>query len=791
MDEDLSLNAIPMVVRNDTLSESLAETVSSNLKQADEDAESNISGKCEESEHGEDDEPQSIENDAAFEIDNRETISPGDFDTYAIAYICKGHYICAEKSVEKAEGKPFQGAKPVPNSQNGHDKNAHSGNDIKTHARDPSPMYTHNNMNPYPMDAKNYVNPNPMYLQSTIEPNVSPGPTSDPNPIYPHNTINPYPMDARNDVNPNPMYLQTPVEPPNASPESTIRSYENDDIPCTQASADVHQQGDVANFRPANNDDNHGLQPYAVTHLQDGEANSSPANNDDNHCLQPYAVTHLQDGEANSSPANNDDNHGLQPYAVTHLQDGEANSSPANNDDNHCLQPYAVTHLQDGDANSSPANNDDNHCLQPYAVTHLQDEEAAAKASITSDDESIKPYATAYMCQDDMVCSTASGDDRTTPPLQNQPSAASNNIHDIPNALNPNPMYLPNVQHCPTCAEPRRLSLAVLYAAVVLGSCIVCGVFFWLRFGASPPPLNTTYGGIVSPVPTMPSPLYQLDAADSNDRKLKKVTLGGQGKRPNIKWAYDVAVSADNEIFVTDLFCRVHVFSIEGAYLRHFPTVLPGGKGTIEPCSVAIGAESGYVWVLGRRPGWFYGNTHVIQYSTGGQPMKTFSVHLAGPFCSVIAIDARNNKIIVGHGQNVMMFNPNGSLYRKFKVTNYRIGGIISDCEGNILLSLVNAYRIALMYSHSGDKIFEIGIGANRLPHYRGVCLDTLGRIIVANNGGNRIDMFTSRGEFLRTIAHVENPWGVAVGPNGDLVVTRAVSYHSTVTIFPCHLVLS
>ncbi|KAI8484965.1 hypothetical protein Bbelb_373720 [Branchiostoma belcheri] len=605
MDEDLSLNAIPMVVRNDILSESLAEKVSPNLKQADEDAESNISGKCEESEHGEDDEQQSIKNDAAFEIETRQTISPGDFDTYAIAYICSGHYICAERSVEKANGKPCQGT----NSQlatcvsdnNETDTSAFKGSDSSMHtqARDPNPTYTHNNMNPYPMDAKNDVNPNPMYLQSTIESNASFGPTRDPNPIYPHNTINPYPMDVRNDVNPKPMYLQTPVEPPNASPESTIRPYENDDIPCTQASADVHQQGDGANFRPANNDDNH--------------------------CLQPYAVTHLQDGEANSSPANNDDNHGLQPYAVTHLQDGEANSSPANNDGNHCLQPYAVT--------------------------DLQDEEAAAKASITSDDESIKPDATAYMCQDDMVCSTASGDDRTTPPLQNQPSAASNNIHDILNGLNPNPMYLPNVQHCPTCVQPRRLSLALLYAAVVLGSCISCGVFLWLRFDASPPPLNTTYGGIVTPVPTM------LDAAGLSPRSS---TL-------------------------------VHAKLLEQS---------PAMCGS-----------------------WGVGVEITMSFST---------VRAASP-----------------------------------------------------------AYRIGLMYSHSGDKIFDIGIGANRLPHYRGVCLDTLGRIIVANNGGNRIDMFTSRGEFLRTIAHVENPWGVAVGPNGDLVVTRAVSYKSTVTIFPCHLVLS
>ncbi|KAI8483431.1 hypothetical protein Bbelb_388940 [Branchiostoma belcheri] len=251
MAEDLPSDAVHSVVRSRTFSDTMlktdTETVPTTFSQVDEAADSYISGTCEENEH-DDDEQLHVSSQSGAVSANRETIQmrPGDFDTYAIAYICKAHNTRIKKSVEQTKSKPFQRTNTASSSRkdndiqlvecgsgkNDTDTSAFNGTDgnMPIQARDPSPMYSHNTTNPYPMHTKNNVNPNLMYLQSTTEAsNASPGYASseisnsrtracDPNPMYTHDTVNPYPMHAENDVNPNLMYLQSTTEASNASP---------------------------------------------------------------------------------------------------------------------------------------------------------------------------------------------------------------------------------------------------------------------------------------------------------------------------------------------------------------------------------------------------------------------------------------------------------------------------------------------------------------------------------------------------------------------------------------------
>ncbi|KAI8493392.1 hypothetical protein Bbelb_287890 [Branchiostoma belcheri] len=285
--------------------------------------------------------------------------------------------------------------------------------------------------------------------------------------------------------------------------------------------------------------------------------------------------------------------------------------------------------------------------------------------------------------------------------------------------------------------------------------------------------------------------------AKGYDVKQEKITFGGYGTEPGkFQTISGVAVSTDNEIFVADE-CnkRVQVFSIEGTFLRRFPTVLPGESKTMfKPHGVALDVAPGYLWVVvRRRKSWFFLNEfeeHVVQYNKNGRPIKKFDVSLKGYYFGIV-MDVRNNKVIVGDKTTIMMFDPNGSRIWSSEVPWVRGtgGGVTSDKEGNVLLT--TGYKTIQKYNHSGVKIFEFGTygkGKGQLNFPVGICLDTSGRIIVANSNNNRVDMFTSQGEFVRTIASTTYPWAVAMGPCGELVVTTIYPY--TVTIFPRHMVL-
>ncbi|KAI8497239.1 hypothetical protein Bbelb_251880 [Branchiostoma belcheri] len=490
MAENMPSNTEPKatVVRNEGMAKP------STFRQAAEGASHHISGRCEENKDN-DDENLSDTSDAAAENSQTIDIGPGEFDTYAIAYICKEQTIRMKKAVEETKNKPFQATKTAPDNtynNNATETSAFNANDSNMHAqaRDPNPMYTQNK-NPQPMDTENDVNPNPMYLQSTMEPIASPGPARNPNPMYTHNATNTSPTHSRNDVNPNPMYLQS-------SPGPTFKSNKSDDNPCTQTSADTHQQ---AFSRPAtNNDDNHCLQPYAVTRCQpdafthhehdiavqyeEDETFGESANDDGNPCIQPYAVTHQEDQE----PSNNCD--GGQPYAARYQEDGDSGSAASKSrhtvsiaSEDEVIQPYAAAYMCQGDLERNTTSED----------LSSQNQNQPTEASNNDVLHALDPnpmYAVADMCQGDVERNTASEDTQASLSSQNLPAAASNSMNDandVLHALNPNLMYVPNVQHPAAHGCTRSRVILAVAAAVVLGMFIVAGVLLCLSLSARPP----------------------------------------------------------------------------------------------------------------------------------------------------------------------------------------------------------------------------------------------------------------------------------------------------------------
>ncbi|KAI8483721.1 hypothetical protein Bbelb_385130 [Branchiostoma belcheri] len=265
------------------------------------------------------------------------------------------------------------------------------------------------------------------------------------------------------------------------------------------------------------------------------------------------------------------------------------------------------------------------------------------------------------------------------------------------------------------------------------------------------------------------------------------VTFGGEGSEPGkFQFARGVVVSPSNEIFMADAGNRwVQVHSIKGVYLRHFPTVVPGTEDmNMEPHDVSMDSN-GTLWVVGQ--GEVVG--HVVQYSTDGTAMAGFHLrkteHLRG-----IAVDMRTNHILVtnaGRGE-ILVFRPDGSLVRRFghprgemKYPRY----ITVDGEGNILVSdWANHY--VYVYDESGKFLFKFGgegFDEGQLKYPRGICTDRARNIIVADGAKQRVQIFTRYREYLRSIRTESAPHCLAVGPEGQLVVSSWMD--DTVTVFP------
>ncbi|KAI8514769.1 hypothetical protein Bbelb_073600 [Branchiostoma belcheri] len=346
----------------------------------------------------------------------------------------------------------------------------------------------------------------------------------------------------------------------------------------------------------------------------------------------------------------------------------------------------------------------------------------------------------ANMCQDNLACDAALSDTQPELPSQDISSAASNDINDassnplsningVLNALNPNPIYVPNVQNIAACVTQKWRNDYRCGDGYTTGD---GGTAECDPYSTWPCCSSGNWCGNTAGHCDCAGCVYYHNS-ESGDRKLENIiTIGGNGKEP-IVMAYGVAVSADNEIFVTVL-SKIQVFSINGIYLRHFPTALPGENVFILAYDVAIGIEPGHLWVVGAilESGAREGHVQVVKYSRIGQAMKKFDVSCTKPFHPpVIAIDVANNKIIVGQGKTVKCM-------------------------------IQTALRI---------------------------CRDKMSNIFVADDENNRVDMFTSRGKFIRTFANIKDPSGIAMGPDGEMVVTSA-EMESTVTIFPRHMVL-
>ncbi|CAH1247311.1 TRIM3 [Branchiostoma lanceolatum] len=303
-----------------------------------------------------------------------------------------------------------------------------------------------------------------------------------------------------------------------------------------------------------------------------------------------------------------------------------------------------------------------------------------------------------------------------------------------------------------------------------------------------------------APIPAAPAPIPAGPAARGKshhhgdhreeEHQSPRVTFGGEGSETGqFDWPRGVAVSEEGEIFVADRGNqRIQVFTLQGTFVRQFPTVV-SGEEEMYPQDVALDGEGNLLVVGGTSSADF-----AVQYNKQGRALRKFDLQETGWYRGV-AVDTRRNHILItqttgdlGNTQGeVLVYSPDGTLVRTVegKWTNLllrrrgvkRAHYITLDGGGNILVSDCDNHCVHVC-NEDGQFLFQFGSegsGEGQLNYPRGICTDRAGNIIVADSGNSRVEMFDKTGKFLKHIAtDMAGLQAVAMATQGQLVMTCA-----------------
>eukprot|EP00058_Branchiostoma_floridae_P012244 XP_002597732.1 hypothetical protein BRAFLDRAFT_77364 [Branchiostoma floridae] len=240
--------------------------------------------------------------------------------------------------------------------------------------------------------------------------------------------------------------------------------------------------------------------------------------------------------------------------------------------DNPCLQPYANTELKEDDINTNTASSHGDACLQPCTEVAQKDD------GYDEDDATLRQYEAPPYEEDD---------DDIGPVVSSESNTATKNGHTA------------DIDYDSADCEP--------YA-----------VTYTLK------PVSNSSPGTTLPVMSKSPPENY-----GKHVKPEKIIFGKKGSGPGeFDVTRDAVVSADNEIFVVDGgHRRVQVFSLNGTFLRFFPTTVPGEDGReMFPTDVDIDKE-GHLWVTGTKKLWSDGGGGVVKYRKDGKPLSKFHIH--------------------------------------------------------------------------------------------------------------------------------------------------------------------
>ena len=157
--------------------------------------------------------------------------------------------------------------------------------------------------------------------------------------------------------------------------------------------------------------------------------------------------------------------------------------------------------------------------------------------------------------------------------------------------------------------------------------------------------------------------------------------------------------------------------------------------------------------------------------------------------CGGIAVHPVSGKIYAtNHNKNqVLVLSPDGTEIVQRIGSNDNAGGNLNTPWGiaivdDVLYVASHNTRSIKKYDMNGEFKGEFGQQGNQLNGPTGVCSDGNGHILVADYNNKRIQMFTTSGDIVHSIACTNSPYDVAVDVDGN--IHAAIYANSIIQVF-------
>lgn len=289
---------------------------------------------------------------------------------------------------------------------------------------------------------------------------------------------------------------------------------------------------------------------------------------------------------------------------------------------------------------------------------------------------------------------------------------------------------------------------------------------------------------------------YGSDVSEDGDLYIDSFGSSGSGGNGNFSLVNGVGTDRDGNIYTTDQFEDVmQKFNSAGTFVSQYNVSAPAPGGVTTP-SVVRGAPDGKIYALD------YTNSKIIRFddNTFANP-TTFAGGAGFNNPTDIAFDSTGNIYVADYSNNrVLKLDSSGTTLLTFgtgagnalgEFTNP--SSVAVDSLGNVYVVDVGNSRIQ-KFDSTGTALDQTGSngsgdGQFTFSTFGYLVIDSEDSLFVSDTTNNRIQKFDTDLNFLSkfgtsgtSAGEFSSPLGIAVGPNGDILV--ADSGNSRVQIF-------